>query len=282
MNIKQFCICVVSVLLLEIKDGVAQDISFSGGSNKNPSKSTSKLNVKNKGGKIDVVVRAPSTCLNCDCQCDSYTWADERGNRYGNCLRPDNTNAKFCYVSGRALNACKDIQKSEYRKDSFHTGGRHKYYSYEACSTPPKQQCYQQQQYGNYQNCGDGDGGFNGGGYPNNNRPQYPNNPSYPNNNRPNYPNNNRPNYPNNNRPNYPNRPNRPSYPGFPNNNRPGYPNNNNNNNGWTLQQALGLGGGQIFSPRKDNKNIKSKLSDKKDTDKVSSTNDDSSVVFGA
>ena len=34
----------------------------------------------------DVVVRAPSTFQNCDCQCDSYTWTS-KGKILGNCLR---------------------------------------------------------------------------------------------------------------------------------------------------------------------------------------------------
>ena len=90
MNIKLFCFCALSVLLLKPANGVAQDISFPEGSNKSSSKSTAKINLENKGGTIsnaDVVLRAPSTCLNCDCQCDGYKWEDERGNAYGNCLR---------------------------------------------------------------------------------------------------------------------------------------------------------------------------------------------------
>ncbi len=76
---------------------------------------------------------------------------------------PDATGANFCYISGRAVRACRDVQISESRAESFSNRG--KFYSYEACSTPPRHQC------GNIggpgANFGDGDlpvgpGGFGG------------------------------------------------------------------------------------------------------------------------
>merc|ERR1712202_35484 len=147
----------------------------------------------------NVDTRAPSNCHNCECQCDSYKWKDSRGRTISNCRTADNTGAKFCYVSGRAQTACRDVQQSQYRKDSVFTGSRKKFYSYEACETPERRQCYRQNR---GSNCGDGDntgGGYpgNGGGYPGNGG-GYSNNGGYPGNG---YPNNNRPNYPNNNRP---------------------------------------------------------------------------------
>merc|ERR1712096_336443 len=130
----------------------------------------------------------------------------------------DNTGAKFCYISGDAINSCRDKQQSQYRKDP---NGRKKWFSYEACVTPTRNQCRQQNQQN--RNCGDGDYVGGGGGYPNNggnnNNGGYPNNCQYPNN----CGNNNNGDYPNNNRPSYP-------------------------NNNWTLQQQLGLGS----SPRKE------------------------------
>merc|ERR1712018_625958 len=110
---------------------------------------------EDKKSSIDVAVRAPSDYLNCNCQCDSYTWSDGKYTR-GNCKSKAKLPGKytsatglFCYVSGSALCACRDVQVSKSVTDSF---GRPRYYSFEACTTPPKNQCYN---YGN--NFGDGD-----------------------------------------------------------------------------------------------------------------------------
>merc|ERR1712227_697953 len=59
--------------------------------------------------------------------------------------------ALFCYVSGSALCSCRDIQQSSFLPGN---NGRLKYYSYEACTTPPRNQC---SNYGFNQNLGDGD-----------------------------------------------------------------------------------------------------------------------------
>merc|ERR1711884_415719 len=112
--------------------------------------------------RISVDTRAPSTFQNCNCQCDSDTWTDGRYIR-GNCRSKDRNGALFCYVSGSALCSCRDVQISSFLKNNQ---GRFKYYSYEACTTPPRNQCRNS---GYNSNLGDGDfpycssGGFGGG-----------------------------------------------------------------------------------------------------------------------
>merc|ERR1712211_5996 len=112
--------------------------------------------------RISVDTRAPSTFQNCNCQCDSDTWTDGQYIR-GNCRSKDRNGALFCYVSGSALCSCRDVQISSFPKNNQ---GRFKYYSYEACTTPPRNQCRNS---GYNSNLGDGDfpycssGGFGGG-----------------------------------------------------------------------------------------------------------------------
>merc|ERR1711884_297832 len=123
--------------------------------------------------KITVDTRAPSTYQNCNCQCNSDTWTD--GNEIkGNCRSRDRNGALFCYVSGSALRSCRDIQQSSFLPDN---NGRLKYYSYEACVTPPRNQCGNNYFFGGNQNFGDGDinyqSGFGFGGSNN----YYPNRP---------------------------------------------------------------------------------------------------------
>merc|ERR1712038_1591288 len=110
---------------------------------------------------IDVDNRAPSTYENCDCQCNSDTWTDGNGIK-GNCKSQDKNGALFCYVSGSALCACRDIQRSSFLKDN---NQRLKYYSYEACTTPERRYC-RNSGLGNY---GDGDFPYCVGGYPHSN-----------------------------------------------------------------------------------------------------------------
>merc|ERR1712023_615570 len=93
--------------------------------------------------------------LNCNCQCDSYTWSDGKYTR-GNCKSKAKLPGKytsatglFCYVSGSALCSCRDVQVSKSVTDSY---GRPRYYSFEACTTPPRNRC---NSYGS--NFGDGD-----------------------------------------------------------------------------------------------------------------------------
>merc|ERR1712018_516640 len=80
------------------------------------------------------LTKAPSTYQNCNCQCNSDTWTDGQAIR-GNCNSADKSGALFCYISGSALCACRDIQQSTFLKDN---NGRYKYYSYEACTTPER------------------------------------------------------------------------------------------------------------------------------------------------
>merc|ERR1712158_250967 len=100
--------------------------------------------------KISVDQRAPSTFENCNCQCNSDTWTDGQYIR-GNCRSKDRNGALFCYVSGSALCSCRDVQVSSFLKNNQ---GRFKLYSYEACATPPRNQCRNQ---GYNSNLGDGD-----------------------------------------------------------------------------------------------------------------------------
>merc|ERR1712179_162249 len=100
--------------------------------------------------KITVDTRAPSTYQNCNCQCNSDTWTDGTTVK-GNCISQDRNGALFCYVSGSALCSCRDVQQSSFLPDN---NGRLKYYSYEACVTPPRNQC---SNYGFNQNLGDDD-----------------------------------------------------------------------------------------------------------------------------
>merc|ERR1712228_485878 len=107
-----------------------------------------------------VNTKAQSTYQNCNCQCNSDTWTD--GNTIkGNCRSRDRNGALFCYVSGRALRSCRDIQQSSFLPNN---NGRLKFYSYEACVTPPRNQCSNNQFFGGNQNFGDGDLGFGFGG----------------------------------------------------------------------------------------------------------------------
>merc|ERR1712165_694264 len=110
------------------------------------------------GNSIKVDTRAPSTYQNCNCQCDSYTWS---GGNYirGNCRSkaklpgPSQATGLFCYISGSALCSCRDVQRSNSVVDSH---GNLRYYSFEACTTPPRNQCT---------NYGWGSYGGNGGNY---------------------------------------------------------------------------------------------------------------------
>merc|ERR1712153_168673 len=100
--------------------------------------------------KISIDQRAPSTFENCNCQCNSDTWTDGQYIR-GNCRSKDRNGALFCYVSGSALCPCRDVQVSSFLKNNQ---GCFKLYSYEACTTPPRNQCRNQ---GYNSNLGDGD-----------------------------------------------------------------------------------------------------------------------------
>merc|ERR1711997_324198 len=110
------------------------------------------------GNSIKVDTRAPSDYQNCNCQCDSYTWSDGnyiRGNCRSKAKLPGTSQATglFCYISGSALCSCRDVQRSNSVVDSY---GNLRYYSFEACTTPPRNQCT---------NYGWGSYGGNGGNY---------------------------------------------------------------------------------------------------------------------
>merc|ERR1711971_114123 len=108
--------------------------------------------------RITVDTRAPSTYQNCNCQCDSTTWTDGSTIK-GNCLTSDRNGARFCYISGRARRACTDVQQSSFLPNN---NGQLRYYSYNACTTPPRNQFNNNNNFGN-QNWGDGDYQSNGG-----------------------------------------------------------------------------------------------------------------------
>merc|ERR1712038_1992100 len=132
--------------------------------------------------KITVDTRAPSTYQNCNCQCNSDTWTDGTTIR-GNCRSKDRNGALFCYVSGSALSSCRDIQQSSFLPNN---DGRLKYYSYEACTTPPRNQC-RNSNYGN-QNFGDGDFGSSSSYRPGGSSSYRPNRPGSSSSYRPNRP----------------------------------------------------------------------------------------------
>merc|ERR1711976_6664 len=204
MNIEEINIEVIRlgqifVIVSLLAISYSQDINFSNKKKSSVKKTASKNNqdVKSKNFKGEDGLRAASNCLNCECQCDSYAWTNSKGQYIGNCQTPDSSGANFCYVSGRAKRACRDVQQSTYRRDSFN--GQKKFYSYEACVTPKKNDCYRINQQNGYngQNCGDGD--YNNGGYPNNNGGYPNNNGGYPSNGNGGYPSNGNGGYPNNN-----------------------------------------------------------------------------------
>ena len=69
-------------------------------------------------------------------------------------LSPDQTGANFCFISRNALQACRDTQEAD--PGIFGLQNRGRFLSYEACTTPPIQQC-QAANFGGPNNFGDGD-----------------------------------------------------------------------------------------------------------------------------
>jgi len=102
---------------------------------------------------ITIKPKAWSPVQNCNCQCDSYTWSSGT-NIKGNCRSQDNNGALFCYISGSAVKACRDVQASTTVRD---ISGNPRYYSYEACATPPRNQCNNNPRLLASQNYGEGD-----------------------------------------------------------------------------------------------------------------------------
>ncbi|QQP54662.1 Uncharacterized protein FKW44_007569, partial [Caligus rogercresseyi] len=78
----------------------------------------------------DITLRAPSSRVNCGCQCDNYIFRDRFGITQGNCNSVDRTGATWCYV--RRGNTCTDTRFSQ-RRDNF---GQSRLISNEACATP--------------------------------------------------------------------------------------------------------------------------------------------------
>ena len=77
---------------------------------------------------------------------------------------PDQTGANFCFVSRLSAQACRDTQPADPNLYGFENRGR--FLSYEACTTPPRNQC-QQANFGGPNNFGEGDlnqGHFGGEG----------------------------------------------------------------------------------------------------------------------
>merc|ERR1712226_1018165 len=113
------------------------------------------------GNSIKVDTRAPSDYQNCNCQCDSYTWSDGnyiRGNCRSKAKLPGPSQATGLFLlhlwqRPLFLSRCPTIQ---FRCDS---SGNLRYYSFEACTTPPRNKCTNNGWggYGGNQNFGDGD-----------------------------------------------------------------------------------------------------------------------------
>merc|ERR1712029_1286394 len=171
--------CLASLLVLS--QALPQSVRFEGDQTKTPIKA-----------EIDVDTRGPSDYNNCNCQCDSYSWVTSSGQRAGNCRTSDRTGARFCYVSGSAFCACRDVRISQSRPNNFNGP---LYYSYEACATP-RQDSYE---------CRNDNGGYYGGNFGDGDYPYCRLNSGF---------NANRPTQPF--RPNRPIQPSRPSRPNRP------------------------------------------------------------------
>ena len=81
----------VAAIILVLENGTAQKVNFSNKQqvielNDEKPKIADKA-VKPKSFKELNGLRAASSCYNCDCQCDSYGWADSKGRFIGNCVR---------------------------------------------------------------------------------------------------------------------------------------------------------------------------------------------------
>merc|ERR1711955_148653 len=111
--------------------------------------------------------KAPSSRVNCGCQCSDLTFRDKYNRIQGNCKTTDNTGAQWCYTEYGST--CEDQQRST------RFGRQGKTWSYQACSTPSiySAQCAGYNGGGvgggvgggicRNGNCGGNTGGFNGG-----------------------------------------------------------------------------------------------------------------------
>eukprot|EP00095_Tigriopus_kingsejongensis_P001607 maker-scaffold381_size190066-snap-gene-0.30 protein:Tk01607 transcript:maker-scaffold381_size190066-snap-gene-0.30-mRNA-1 annotation:"hypothetical protein AN3340.2" len=83
---------------------------------------------------VEILQKAPSNQVSCNCQCDNYTYKGGDNQIHGNCFSADQTKAKWCYVD-QYSGECDDIQYSKNRRDSH---GNLRKWSYQACSTPER------------------------------------------------------------------------------------------------------------------------------------------------
>merc|ERR1719474_1757591 len=74
------------------------------------------------------LLKAPVTDVNCGCQCSSLTY-QLNGAVQGNCMSADPNGAVWCYVDSPS-STCRDLQPSKRFPNNP--------WSYEACSTPPR------------------------------------------------------------------------------------------------------------------------------------------------
>ena len=86
MNFKSFNVFVCFVLLFVIAYANTEKINFEN-NKESPSTTKAKKDTKTKILDDKNTLRAASTCLNCDCQCDSYRWTDKNNRQIGNCRR---------------------------------------------------------------------------------------------------------------------------------------------------------------------------------------------------
>merc|ERR1712098_525589 len=79
---------------------------------------------------LDTNNKAASFRVNCNCQCSDLTFRDKFNRIQGNCKTADNTGAQWCYTEYGST--CEDQQRSQ------RFGHQGKTWSYQACSTPPR------------------------------------------------------------------------------------------------------------------------------------------------
>ena len=83
---------------------------------------------KTTNGKAE----AKLTKDDCECQCTSYAFTYS-GRVYGNC-KTEYQGGVWCYVKDGSRSTCKDLRES--------TRFRGFYWAYQACTTPPRRECY--------------------------------------------------------------------------------------------------------------------------------------------
>merc|ERR1712106_361689 len=76
--------------------------------------------------------RAPSTVVNCECQCSNLIWIDEDGKIHGNC-KSANNGAQWCFAVGGDGSSCSDLQTTVQMGPYPNPPNA---WSHEACATP--------------------------------------------------------------------------------------------------------------------------------------------------